>query len=66
MRVKLDVRWVEPLLKLPESGMGYQRVDVKMADGRELKNAVVLNAELLELPDDFGSATVTEIRLHER
>jgi hypothetical protein len=65
VRIKLDRRWVQRLLKLPESGMGYQRVDVKMADGRELKNAVVLNAELLELPDDFGSATVTEIRLHE-
>ena len=46
--------------------MGYQRVDVKMADGRELKNAIVLNAELLELPDDFGPAIVTEIRLHAR
>jgi hypothetical protein len=66
MRIKLDKRLVERLLKLPESGMGYQRVDVKMADGRELKNAVVLNAELLELPDDFGPATVTEIRMHDR
>ena len=58
LRIKLDKRWVELLLKLPESGMGYQRVDVRMADGRELKNAVVLNAELLELPDNFGPATV--------
>jgi len=66
VRIKLDKRLVERLLTLPESGMGYQRVDVKMADGRELKNAVVLNAELLELPDDFGPATVTEIRMHDR
>ncbi|MEA2235790.1 MAG: hypothetical protein QOC81_514 [Thermoanaerobaculia bacterium] len=65
VRIKLDKRWVERLLKLPESGMGYQLVDVEMADGRELKKAVVLNAELLELPDGFGSATVTAIRLHE-
>jgi len=45
--------------------MGYQRVNVRMADGREVKNAVVLNAEVLELPDDFGPATVTDIQLHE-
>ena len=64
VRIKLDKRWVEELLKLPESGMGYQRVDVRMADGRELKNAVVLNAELLELPDDFEPAKVSDIHLH--
>jgi hypothetical protein len=45
--------------------MGYQRVDVKLADGRELKNLVVLNAELLEVPDEFTQATISDIRLHE-
>jgi hypothetical protein len=65
MRIKLDERWVQRLLALPESGMGYQRVDVKMSDGRELRNAVVLNAELLEVPEDFAHATITEIRLHQ-
>jgi hypothetical protein len=65
MRIKLDKRWVERLLAMPESGMGYQRVDVKLADGRELKDAVVLNAELLEVPDDFGPATIADIRLHQ-
>ena len=65
MRIKLDKRWVERLLAMPESGMGYQRVDVKLADGRELKDAVVLNAELLEVPDDLGPATIADIRLHQ-
>jgi hypothetical protein len=45
--------------------MGYQRVDVKLTDGRELKNAVVLNAELLEVPDEFAQATIADIRLHQ-
>ena len=65
MRIKLDKLWVERLLAMPESGMGYQRVDVKLADGRELKDAVVLNAELLEVPDDFGLVTIADIRLHQ-
>ncbi len=65
MRIKLDKRWVDLLVALPESGMGYQRVDVKMADGRELKNAIVLNAELLEAPEEFAQAAVIEIRIHQ-
>lgn len=64
MRIKLDKHWTDRLLKWPESGMGYQRVDVTMTDGRELTNAVVLNAELLEVPAEFAEATVADIRLH--
>ena len=64
MRIRLDKRWTDQLVSWPEAGMGYQRVDVTMADGREVKNAIVLNAELLEVPDDFAQATVAEIRLH--
>jgi len=44
--------------------MGYQRVDVRLADGRELRDLVVFNAEELEIPDEFGPATVTDVRLH--
>lgn len=63
MRIKLDKRWTDRLLTWPESGMGYQCVDVTMADGRELKDAIVLNAELLEVPEEFAQATVASIRL---
>jgi hypothetical protein len=45
MRVKLEQRWMKRLLRLPESGMGYQRVDLRLADGRELKNVLAFNAE---------------------
>ena len=64
MRIKLAKRWMDQLLTWPESGMGYQRVDVTMADGRELKDAVVLNAELLEVPAEFVEAIIVDIRLH--
>ena len=64
MRIKLDKRWTDRLLTWPESGMGYQRVDVTMADGRELKNAVVLNAELIEVPAEFADARIADMRLH--
>ena len=64
MRIRLERRWVDRLLALPESGMGYQRVDVKLADGRELKDAMVFNAEELDVPDDFGHAEILDISLH--
>ena len=63
MRIKLDQRWIDRLLTWPESGMGYQSVDVTMADGREIRDAAVLNAEWLEVPPEFAHATVSNIRL---
>lgn len=64
MRVKLDDRWTKRLLELPEPGMGYQRVDVRLADGRELRDVVVFNAEEIEMPREFAGATIADLRLH--
>lgn len=50
MRLKRDQCWIDLLRTWPESGMGYQRVDVTMADGREIQDATVLNVERLEAP----------------
>jgi hypothetical protein len=64
MKIKLERRFVERLANLPESGMGYQRVDLRLADGRELKDVVVFNAEEADVPDEFGDAKITDVRLH--
>ena len=64
MRLKLDRKWTEQLLAWPESGMGYQLVDVKMSDGRELRRAVVLNAEWLELPGNLAGTEISDLRVH--
>lgn len=64
MRIKLAERWIDLLLKEPESGMGYQRVDVRFTDGRHLENAMVFNAEDLDVPDSFAGAEVKELKLH--
>ena len=61
MRLTLDTRWTEKLRQLPESGMGYQLVRVRLRDGRTLKHAVALNAQLLQLPDDVGSIRASDI-----
>ena len=63
MRVKLEQRWTKRLLQLPESGMGYQRVDLRLADVRELKNVLTFNAEEVELPDECANAQIEDVHL---
>lgn len=63
MRVKLSERFVRELLALPESGMGYQRVDLRLVDGRELRDVLVYNAEEIELPASAAQVDIADIRL---
>ena len=64
VHVKLPEPWSAFLLTQPESGMGYQRVDVRLEDNRELRDAVVLNAEMIELPEDCARFQICDLRLH--
>jgi hypothetical protein len=64
VRLQLERRWAEWLLRLPESGMGYQRVDVQFDDGRTLEDIPVFNAEELEVPPGFEQARPRHISLH--
>ena len=58
MRIKLAPRWTRQLASRPESGMGYQRVNFDSQTGRELKDAMVFNAEDLVVPEEFAQAEV--------
>jgi hypothetical protein len=60
MTIRLPEKWTRFLVRQRESGMGYQRVDVLFANNREIKDAVVFNAEEIELPDD-GAQTNTSL-----
>ena len=64
MDIKLSDRWIEHLLELPESGMGYQRVDIGFADGRTLKDVVVFNAEVFNESSDFRDVEILNVSLH--
>ena len=50
VRLHLNDRWSTALCQLPETGMGYQRVDVLLRDGRRVKDVLVFNAEKVEWP----------------
>lgn len=64
MTVKLERKWTNYLVDQPESGMGYQKVDVRLKDNRVLKNVLVFNAEEIDLPDELAAVEISEIRLH--
>lgn len=68
MRIKLNKDWIEYFCSLPESGMGYQIVDITLKDGRVLKNIVVFNAEELELPleKELDVEDIKEVQLCNR
>jgi hypothetical protein len=61
MRIKLEPRWVQKLLALPESGMGYQRVDLRLVDGRQVKDVPVFNAEEVDLPEEFANSRIADV-----
>ncbi len=66
MRLTLDKKWTDRLVQLPESGMGYQRVRVRLKDGRTIENAVALNGQILQISDEvkgFDPADITHIEL---
>ena len=64
MTVSLGIKLVRKLAKLPESGMGYQVVDLVLSDGRKLKNVVVFNSEQAEIAEGvLGQAKITDVEL---
>lgn len=66
MRVPLHRKWIKRLVKLPESGMGYQRVNIRFADDRVAEDVLVFNAEEAELPEELARVPIREITLRER
>lgn len=58
VRLQLPEKWVEYLTRQPESGMGYQRVNVVFEDGVTVEDCVVFNAEEIEVPDAFAGRRI--------
>jgi len=58
--LKLTDSFINVLINLPESGMGYQLVKVILKNGEVLHQHKVLNSELLML-DESENITVKDI-----
>jgi len=44
--------------------MGFQRVDIRFVNGRELHDVTVFNSEDVELPDEVARIEIADVRLH--
>ena len=64
--VTLSASLIEKLAALPETGMGYQIVDLILSDGRVIHNVPVFNAEIADVPDaaaKVGTSNIVDARL---
>lgn len=67
MRLHLSNPLVNKLAALPETGMGYQLVDLVLRDGREVRKVMVFNAEEAEVADaSLTTADIADVRLSAR
>ena len=64
MIIKLAKKWVDYLIRQPESGMGFQKVDVRLKGNRVVRDVPVFNAEEIDLPEDCASSPIEELQLH--
>lgn len=65
-QVKLTDSQIKLLESLPEQGMGYQLVDIKLKNGKKLTNRVVLNSTYLKLEENefIDPTQIDQITLH--
>lgn len=51
-KLKLSENQIEVLLRLPETGMGYQKVKLTLKNGKVLYDMTVLNSEFLVVEEN--------------
>jgi len=64
-RLKLSTEFVDYLSEHPESGMGYQIVNIELMNGSILKNRIVFNSEYLELntPSEIKMSDIKKVEI---
>lgn len=64
-KVRIKDEHIQYLMKLPESGMGYQIVDLSLKNGQLLKKRIVLNSQLLLLEngEDIDPENIDKLEL---
>jgi len=64
---KLPKKWQEILAKKPETGMGYQVVNLTLEDGRQINDVVIIQSALIgeirggDVPFDVETITAVEL-----
>lgn len=68
IKITLPDNLIAKLMKLPEQGMGYQIVDIILANGQELNNKFVFNSSILELEENeiLNIKDIVSIAIHRK
>ena len=61
--IRLPAVWIDRLVHMPESGMGYQRVNIRLRQGKVLKDVTVFNAEECQVPEPFEPSEIEDVEL---
>jgi hypothetical protein len=61
MQLELRPEIVDRLVTMPETGMGYQVVDLVLVDGRVLRNVTVFNSEVANVPEEFHDLRPSDV-----
>ena len=64
--VHLPEVWIDRLVHLPESGMGYQKVNIFLKGGAVVKDVIVLNAEECQVAESFDTSAIVDVQLAKR
>jgi len=66
--VRLSKKWIDKLVTLPESGMGYQVVDVHLKNGAIIKKIIIVNCCILINQNNlsFSENDIQDIELHKQ
>jgi hypothetical protein len=64
MTIRLENQWRAKLARLPETGMGFQLVDIRLRSGRWLESLYVHNGQECETNERFDPHEVVDVRLH--
>lgn len=64
--MRLSQKWVDKLTALPETGMGYQIVDVYLKNGVIIRELKLFNGEVLinQPRGSFSENDILDIKLH--
>jgi hypothetical protein len=61
MQIELRKDIINRLMRLPENGMGYQLVDLVLADGRVVPSVMIFNCEIANLPERFRDVRPSDV-----
>jgi hypothetical protein len=64
VRISLPEEHSDKLANLPEQGMGYQIVDIRLKSGIWLKNKIVFNSSILEVDEEDRICPEDIISIH--